>query len=127
MRILTLDTPYVHDPGHGRKSVTFAKLAIIDIHADCKEGVLQLMLEYGNVVDGNWVASGLPPEPVTIRNKPHRFTGLDLDGTPRGIDAELDFDTIAGPMLAPSVDLAYAHVKTLAGGAYRGRLMTLNR
>ena len=66
---LLLDTPYTFDPGFGNAPETAVMVIIESVHIHLLEGDLLIQCEYGNVVDGAWVAISTPVHQVHIRNE----------------------------------------------------------
>jgi hypothetical protein len=66
---ILLTTPY--DPGSSDPGETYPRAKITGFSIDLHAKVVQVRLEYGDVVDGSWVRGKASLEPsVCIENKP---------------------------------------------------------
>jgi len=106
---LLLDTPYTFDPGFGKPPEDAAMVIIESVHLHLLESELIVQCEYGNVVDGAWVAIATPIHQVFIRNEPGDVVwDKDAEGNPVPIPVTPDqphFDEFRAASLTAAAGL----------------------
>lgn len=106
---LLLDTPHTFDPGAGQPVQTAAMVIIESVHLHLLESELIIQCEYGNVVDGAWVAIATPIHQLFIRNVPAEVVwDQDAEGNPVAVPVTLGephFDNFRAASLTAAADL----------------------
>ena len=67
---IELTTPLTYDPGHGGAPEVLNEVKVIDFHVNIVEFWLTMTTQYGNTVDGAWIAGNAPGHDVHIQNTP---------------------------------------------------------
>lgn len=67
---IQLDTPVTVSQGHGQPDLELTHVMIIDFHTDLLGKVLRFTTSYGKIVNGNFLAGGIPIRSFVYRNNP---------------------------------------------------------
>ena len=104
---ILLDEPLTYNPGSGQDEHIYSWVMITDFRIRTVMKMATIIIQYGNVVDGNWTPGELVHR-VLVENIPEQ-----LDGQGGGIPADPKFDILVGASLTSAAGVSlYNDVST---------------
>ncbi len=126
LTVIVLDTPHAYDPGHSKPAEVHNHVFLREFESDSTGRRMTLMFQYGNVVNGNWVAGNAPDDRVVIENLPAQ---IDPSDPGQGVPEDPAFNVLVGttlvdqahvglPLYGVVANSLYLHI--LSRGHYQG-------